>query len=379
MESSSSSRVVVVGGYGAFGQRAVERLARGGDVEIVIAGRSAEKARVAAERFVREGQARVSGIALDASRLDVDALKALGASVVINASGPFQAQDYSLARAAIAAGMHYVDLADARAFVTGISVLDVAAREAGVLVTSGASSVPALAAAIIDSQIGDFARLDVIEHGITPANGYDPGVATTASILSGLGQPMQVWDNGAWTTVHGWLGLRRIVVPGLGVRLMANCDVPDLDIFPRRYAGVKTVRFRAGLDVGAFQLALWALAGAVRLRLGHRPERLAGQLMWLKRRLWFLGGDSGGMVVRLEGEGRSGGWLVRTISLIARDNQGPYVPVIAAVIVARKLLRGEIAARGAMPCVGLMTLAEFQTEVADLAIEIELSDKWVRL
>lgn len=371
MNSPSLPRVVVVGGYGAFGLRAVERLARGGDVEIVVAGRSAEKAAVVADRFTKSAGPRISGAVLDAARPDVAALKALGASVVINASGPFQAHDYSLARAAISAGMHYVDLADARAFVTGIGVLDEAARTAGVLVTSGASSVPALAAAIIDSELSAFERLDAIEHAITPANGYDPGVATTASILSGLGKPMRVLDRGVWTTVHGWLGLRRVFVPGLGVRLMANCDVPDLEIFPKRYAGVRTVRFRAGLEVSAFQLSLWVLAGIARVGLLPRPERLAAPLMWLKDKLRWLGGDSGGMVVRLEGLGRGGAPLVRTISLIARDNQGPYVPVIAAVIVARKLLRGEIRTFGATACVGGMTRAEFEAEVRDLAITID--------
>jgi glycine/D-amino acid oxidase-like deaminating enzyme len=57
------------------------------------------------------------------------------------------------------------------------------AKAAGVLVASGASSVPALAAAIIDHHLPEFERLELIEHGITPANGYDPGVATTASIM----------------------------------------------------------------------------------------------------------------------------------------------------------------------------------------------------
>jgi hypothetical protein len=38
------------------------------------------------------------------------------------------------------------------------------------------------------------------------------------------------------------------------------------------------------------------------------------------------------------------------------------------VIVARKLARGEIEARGARPCLGLFTLAEFMAEIADLDI-----------
>lgn len=363
-------RVVVVGGYGAFGERAVERLARSGDIDIVIAGRSAEKAGALAARLADGGRKRIETAVIDAAAPDVGALRALGVGVVLNASGPFQKQDYALARAAIAVGAHYVDLADAREFVTGIAALDAEARAAGVLVTSGASSVPALAAAIVDDQLSAFERLEVIEHGITPANGYDPGVATTASILGGLGKPFPMLIDGRWTTAHGWLGLKRIEIPGLGRRWMTDCDVPDLAVFPERYRGVRTVRFRAGLDVAMFQLSLWGLAWLARGGILRRPERFAPVLMWLKRRLRFLGGADGGMIVRLAGTGRDGQPLERIISLVARNNQGPFVPVIAAVAVARKLVRGELDVRGATPCVGLMDLTEFRAETADLAIEI---------
>lgn len=363
-------RILIVGGYGAFGARAAERLARDDDLEIVIAGRSGQRASEAAAQLRRTAKATVSHVALDAVRPDPDVLRRLSPAVLINASGPYQAQDYTLARAALAAGAHYIDLADARTFVTGIVALDSEARAAGVLVTSGASSVPALAAAIIDQHAGDFARLDTIHHGITPGNGYDPGEATAASILGGVGKPFPMLIDATWQTVHGWQGLWRYDFPGLGRRLMAHCDVPDVELFPARYPGVRTVRFSAGLEVGVFQLSLWLLAGAVRAGVLHRPERLAGLLMAMKRRLRFLGSDSGGLFVVLSGVDRDGTPMQRAIHLIARLNQGPYVPVIASVVLARKLVHGNIAQRGAMPCMGLFTLDEFNAEVANLAITI---------
>ena len=374
MTHPAAPRIVVVGGYGAFGSRATERLVRNDDLEVIVAGRSAPKAEAAAAELRKSARAVVSHVALDAISPDVAALRVLGPRVIVNASGPFQAQDYTLARAAIAVGAHYVDLADARGFVTGIGALDADAKAAGVLVTSGASSVPALAAAIVDHHLPDFARLDAIEHGITPGNGYDPGEATTASILGGLGKPMPMKIDGAWTTQHGWLGLRRVHLDGLGVRWMAHVDVPDIELFPQRYPDARTVRFTAGLEIAAFQFALWVLAGAARGGLLTRPQRLAPLLMRLKRPLQFLGRDAGGMFVRLAGQGRDGRPLTRVVHLVARKNQGPFVPTIAAVIVARKLARGELLERGAMPCLGLMTLAEFQAEVADLAIEITHRD-----
>ena len=140
-------RILVVGGYGAFGLRVAERLARGGDVEIVIAGRSEGKAAAAAALIGGKARAAVTHELFDAECPDARLLRRLSVAVVVNASGPFQSQNYALARAAIEVGCHYLDLADARPYVTGICGLDAQAREADVLVASGASSVPALAAA----------------------------------------------------------------------------------------------------------------------------------------------------------------------------------------------------------------------------------------
>jgi hypothetical protein len=50
--------------------------------------------------------------------------------------------------------------------------------------------------------------------------------------------------------------------------------------------------------------------------------------------------------------------------LTADRNHGPEIPCFAAVLLARKLQRGALAARGALPCMGLLTLAEFEPEFA---------------
>ena len=50
-------------------------------------------------------------------------MAALRPGLVIHTVGPFQQQDFAVAQAAIAAGAHYCDLADARRFVCGIGAL----------------------------------------------------------------------------------------------------------------------------------------------------------------------------------------------------------------------------------------------------------------
>jgi hypothetical protein len=57
-----------------------------------------------------------------------------------------------------------------------------------------------------------------------------------------------------------------------------------------------------------------------------------------------------------------------TWHLVAGSGHGPYIPATPAVMVARKLLSGALATRGAMACLGLFTLDELVEEIADLDI-----------
>ena len=121
--------VLLLGGYGAFGGRIAERLAGQPNVRLIIAGRSLDGARsFAASLSPATARATVTPAALDASQITEREPAEFGVDILINASGPYQWQDYRLARACIAARVHYIDLADARAFVTGIGALDAQAR-----------------------------------------------------------------------------------------------------------------------------------------------------------------------------------------------------------------------------------------------------------
>jgi saccharopine dehydrogenase-like NADP-dependent oxidoreductase len=362
------TRVLIIGGYGAFGARIAERLSHDEGLEIVIAGRSGERAAAQALTLRGNARAKISHASLDAQRASAADLRALGARIVINASGPFQGQDYALPRAAIDAQCHYIDLADARDFVAGITALDGPAKERDVLVVSGASSVPGISSAVVGAFAHEFARITQLDIGISPGNSFDPGVATTASVLGGVGKPIAMRIGGAARTVYGWQGIGRHHFPEIGKRWMGYVDVPDLSLFPEHYPSLETVRFRAGLEVGVFHLALWLLSWAVRAGLLKRPERLAGPMLAVKSRLKWLGSDTGGVFVTIEGLGRDGKPKRLTWTLIARSGDGPFIPAIASVIIARRLASGAEHRRGAMPCFQLITLDEFDLAVADLDI-----------
>jgi saccharopine dehydrogenase-like NADP-dependent oxidoreductase len=289
--------------------------------------------------------------------------------LVISTAGPFQGQDYGVARAALACGAHYIDIADGREFVCGIESLDAEARARDRLVVSGASSVPALSSAVVDRYAGEFDALRQIDVGIS-ASAKVPGLATTEGVLRYCGKPISRWSDGAWLRVHGWQGLRRHAFRDPPIkRWMCDCDVPDLQLFPRRYPGVRSVRFGAGVELSVVQLGLWALAGLVRSGVVRDASRHAASLARIARAMQSFGTGRSAMYVRMSGTGRDGRERVREWELAASADDGATVPCLAAVALAKKMARGELAQRGAMPCIGLLTLDEYLAETNGLRIQ----------
>lgn len=362
------AHVLIVGGYGAFGALLAQRLAREPGLTLTIAGRNRDRAVAYADTLRATAVAEVRASAVDATSITPEDLRALQADIVVNASGPFQAQDYALARACIAAGCHAIDLADARAFVTGITALDASAKRAGVSVISGASSVPGLSSAVYLALRPRFAAVRELEIYLSPGNHFNPGEATTRSVLGGVGGPITMRRDGAAATVYGWQGLRRRSIAGIGRRWFGYVDVPDLDLFPAAEPQLQTVSFQAGVEVAMFHLGLWGLSGMKRAGLIKDVARLTRPLMRAKQALGFLGSDRGGMLMTLSGRGPDGRALTLDWSLAAHDGHGPYIPTIASALLVKRLAKGDGPPPGARPCFGLFTLDEFLAEVSDLQI-----------
>lgn len=349
--------VLVLGGYGFFGHRICASLARDPSIRVLVAGRHRDRAVETARHLgLGTGQA----LLLDANHSEFRRLvKDSGADILIHTAGPFQQQDYRVARAAIEAGCHYIDLADGRQFVAGISALDDEARKRSVSVISGASSVPALSSAVVDRYQAQFARLESIELAIS-SGARAPGLATVQGIFGYAGYPFHYWNKGEWAAAYGWLGLRRHrFPPPLGARWLSRCDIPDLVLFPKRYPAVRTVSFEAGFASDLGHLVVWALAGLVKARVLPSASPFAAPLNRLSRWIEPLVSHRGGMFVRLEGIDHEGQPHRITWNLLAQNNQGPHIPCGAAVALVKKLCSGVRLPSGAMPCMGLVSVEEY--------------------
>ena len=375
--SSSIFNVLILGGYGNFGARIARSLARERRFRLIIAGRNPDKARDFCEELRRLGPT----VDVDAQRLDqMDArldhgIAASGASLVIHTSGPYQGQDYRVARACISAGVNYIDLADGRDFVAGIRTLDAAARDRNVLVVSGASTLPALSSAVVDTLKSKFSRLDVIEMSIAPGQRAERGLATLQAVLTYCGKPFRAWEGGQWREVYGWQGMRTFRYPGLGWRALLRCDVPDLALFPDHYRPTRTVRFDAALELFVAQLGFWCLSWLSRAGVIKSPERLAPAFFQIGQVMDLFGSDVGGMHVRLAGLDQTGKALTATWFLTARSGCGPEIPSIPAVILAKKLASQNPGLHGAQPCLSMFTLDEFNAAVRHLPIESQVLEQ----
>ena len=373
--------VVVLGGYGNFGKRIVENLACIENITILIAGRTLSKSSALAESLNDTTSASLNPLVIDIFAEDFkEQLAAISPFLVIHTSGPFQGQDYSVPKACIECGAHYIDLADDRRFVCDIGELDNQAKEKGVLIVSGASSVPGLSSAVVDSYQNQFSAIESIALAIAPGNKAERGLATVEAILSYTGHPLNVFKQGRWQNVYGWMDSKVNDFGGfVGKRHLANVDVPDLELFPKRYSVSQQVSFQAGLEIPLLHLTMVGMAYLSKIGLVKNWAPLSKAIVSASNVFLPLGSDKGAMEVRICGKDNDGNAKQVKWTLYAPKGNGPYIPTLSTIILARKLLssssdqtnQGTKLEAGAKPCVGLLQLSDFSASFDALALTFE--------
>jgi hypothetical protein len=358
-------KILIIGGYGNFGKRLTINLIDHSSHDIIIAGRSKEKANQFLSSLSVEQAHKCSFSELDiyAPQLD-EKLRFINIDIVINAVGPYQlsessASNYPVPNACLAAACHYIDLADARDYVREFAHLfNDKAAQAGLCFISGASTVPGLSCALLDHFQSKFDAIDSVDYGISPGNRTERGEATVASILSYTGKAILGFQDSKSKTLYGWQDLRRADFGKvLGKRWVSNCDIPDLDILPKRYVGLKNIRFQAGLELSILHLGLWLLSWIRRKGWVKDWSKYSRALTRMSE--WFIrfGSDAGGMYLNIEGSKNGRPKSLRWL-LIAELGSGPNVPTIAAELCVEKIAQGSLAF-GARPCVGVFSLNRF--------------------
>lgn len=360
-------KILVLGGYGGFGSRLSRRLA-GDGFQVLVAGRNHEAAEALARQLPNATPLRADRNGDLAAILDEHK-----PFLLIDAAGPFQQSDHRVAEACIAAGIHYIDLADARDFVGAIGTLDHRARTAGVSVISGASSVPALSNAVVADLTHDMDEIRSIEMSIGASNRATAGASVASAILSYVGKPVRLWRGRRWRERTGWRMLKRETYAIFGQqslrRLVALADVPDHDLLVSDAKGRPSVIFRAGPEFAFQTLALWLLSWPVAWGWIASLGGFGRFLLPLQGLTARFGTERSAVTIEAKGIAQ-GAMKARRWTLIAENGDGVEIPTLPAQLLTRSL-RDDHLSPGARHAGGLLQLAEFRELFQALAIADE--------
>lgn len=365
-------KILIIGGYGRFGARLVRLLSDEPALELIIAGRSMDKAQALC---AEPAAATLTPLRFERSRDPAAQIARLAPDVVVDAAGPFQNygdKPYAVPEAALRNRAHYLDLADASGFVAGIGRLNSLALEAGRAAISGASSVPALSFAAARSLRPALASVETYTGGISPSPHAQVGLSVIKAIASYAGQPVPIIRAGAPYDAFGLMDSRshNIQFEGtapLGVRRFSLVDVPDLVLARQVFPGLKSLWFGAAPQPELGHAALTAMAWLVRLRLLSSLVPFA-RVMDPVANLMRWGEPRGGMFIRLTGRDHAGNPAGISWNLIADGDSGPSIPSIPAAALIKRWLAGQAPAPGARPAHEALELPDFEPFFQSLGV-----------
>lgn len=361
--------MVVVGGTGFYGRYVVDDVLRSPEVKITAVAR--RRPRDASD------SARLRWAVADHD--DTDRLMEIidGAAAVVHCAGPFQAIDgegrlpLGPLRAALAAGVPYIDISEDRAFRREAVALVASADPSPTApVLTGASVVPGLQALIVADLARDLDRVDSILCAAAPDTRRHRGPAMFRALLHGAGLWFTAPRGGVPTQVYGWSEPEWFAFPPpIGRRLVHQVyEMADLDVLPD-LCGAGSVSFKAGAEFTWLNRALGVLAKA-RARTGRprAPQRLTPLLRgatWLVGR---AGDEAGGFAVSVTG--MSGGRRVTRRLAMTADHHGGRIPSLLAGIAVEKVLAGDLQTRGVVPLDSWLSPAELYAALAGRGVRL---------
>ncbi len=312
-------RVLIAGGSGVFGRLLAHELLRTTSVDLIVAGRRLPAA-VAACRELGAPD-RTSAMTLDLDDLESLTRAARGCVAVACAAGPFQELSLELPMTAVRAGAHWLDISDDEGWVVPLlddPTLDAAARDAGLAVIPGLSTVPALSGALARWGYERLRRARKAQITLFIGNRNARGAGAIASAMS-----------------SGFRRPTRADLP-VGRRIAYVGRSPDTELL-RRDLGLD-MEFRVVLEWGPAGLfvsgvgLLWSRLGA-----GAR-SRVAHILSSVSRPFGRFGSEGGCLQVELwDGEQR-----VRVAALSGDQRLG----ILPCAMALQRLLEGDLRERG---------------------------------
>jgi len=331
-------RIVVLGGAGDMGSRAIEDLVEAEDVEhVTVADRDVDRATALAERLAGKGtHIGVVGVDAEDHQALVEALR--GHDLALSSLGPFYRFEEALVRSAIEAGVDYASICDE--WEPTRAVLEhhhEAAKEAGVTVLIGLGASPGItnvAVRYLADQLDEVDRVEVALYLPPDAGG---GPAVTDHLVHVVTGEVSTRRDGQQVMIPAVAESKVVEFPVFGRMRMWNMGHPEPETIPRVLPAIRSLDFRMGFGWLTWLLVFmsrWGLVRRGRATVAHRV------LQWVEKR--FRGSPSGG-AVRVDAWGTKDG-QPEQVTLCGqgkmRDTTGLCLAV-GGLMLARGQARGE--------------------------------------
>lgn len=357
---TTKKKMLVLGEQGNFGRRISAALSRSPGIECIIGlDETRRNARLARER---------GGAVVIVPNDPSSVRRALdGVFAAVNIRGPFLDGDCTVAEQCAELGVHYVDPADSRIHAKGLSRLASKAQRSGSLIVTGAVSAPAVSALLVEMLAPEFDSIRAIHVCLAPGKNDCRELATARAILGYSTHPQRMKAKGRWRQFENWTQPQPVEFPApVGRRHGYLCDMPDLEIFPKRY-GARTVTFRTALSSLTANLLLSSCRWFIRRDVAQNLPSPADALLRAIGAIPGVGSSNGGLAVEVRGI-RKGKRLAHSVFLIARDGNGSAIAAAPSIALVKKWVREGVAAAGVTPCVGLLNWADVRNELLDYDI-----------
>ena len=255
-------RVIVFGGAGDMGSRAVEDLAHEDGVErLTIADRNVTAATALAARL-RDAPARIEVAAVDARDHGALVARMRGYDVAASALGPFYEFEPRLVRAAIEAGVDYASICDDWSAAKAVlDEFDAAARGAGRIVLTGLGASPGLTnvgVRYFANEVDRVRRVDISVYQPLNAGG---GEAVLRHMLYVMTGEVPSWREGRTVMLPACSEERVVEFPRFGRVTVWNMGHAEPVTVPRFFPDIEECNFFMGFGVGSGPLVWLARNG----------------------------------------------------------------------------------------------------------------------
>lgn len=338
-------RIIVLGGAGDMGQRAVRTLATYPEVQrITIADQNA--ARAAALAAELGGAPRCVACPVDVTDTAALVMALRGHQVAASAVGPFYKFELPCVQAALKAGVDYVSLCDDYDAAQTVLALDGEARALGRRVLTGMGWTPGLSNVLTRRGVDSLDAAEDVDIAWAGSAADSRGFAVVLHTIHIFTGQVPTWMNGRQVRVPAGSGTLRLrFPPPLGEVAVFHVGHPEPVTIPRFIPGLRQVTLRGGLTEPFLnRLGLWIAAAGLTSSVRKKDwvGRLIFRLLPMLERLGPRGIPCSGL--RVEVRGRKEGRRVRLLlSLAASMEMLTGVPLALGALL---MGRGQVERRG---------------------------------